>query len=111
MTLKTLHKTPYLTSTLPPPPMLVDPNMTIEYPPALVNKAKRKAEEDTMDVDGDLDDINDPGPSTRVRRSPNGDVRWWNTGIEVDKDGGRNKLYGWSEVGGECHFCDDIPVY
>ncbi|WVQ99399.1 hypothetical protein IAU59_006532 [Kwoniella sp. CBS 9459] len=37
----------------------------------------------------------------RMKRPKNGEIRWWNTGIEVDKDGSRDDVYGWAEVGEE----------
>ncbi|OCF36876.1 hypothetical protein I316_01473 [Kwoniella heveanensis BCC8398] len=37
----------------------------------------------------------------RMRRPDNGEIRWWVTGIEVDKDGSRDDVYGWAEVGEE----------
>lgn len=36
-----------------------------------------------------------------MRRPKQGEVRWYATGIEVDKDGGREIYYGWTEVGGQ----------
>ncbi|WVF71458.1 hypothetical protein IAT40_006262 [Kwoniella sp. CBS 6097] len=37
----------------------------------------------------------------RIKRPKNGEIRWWNTGIEIDKDGSRDDVYGWAEVGEE----------
>jgi hypothetical protein len=96
------EQTPYLTSTLQPPANLVDPNLVLEYPISTVNKAKKRMEEDM-----DVDETGTPGPSTRessgsrVMRMKTGEVKWWTTGIEVDKEGARERLYNWIDAGGE----------
>lgn len=95
-------QTPHLTSTLQPPANLVDPNLVLEYPISTVNKAKKRMEEDM-----DVDEAGTPGPSTTessgssVKRMKAGEVKWWTTGIEVDKDGSRDRLYNWIDAGGD----------
>lgn len=60
------------------------------------------AEGDDMDVE----DTDEPGPSTRarVRRPKGGDVKWWSTGIEIDRDGHREIHYGWTDIGGKLYY-------
>lgn len=52
-------------------------------------------------AEGNLQIAGGAAPSRQVRRPKQGEVRWYATGIEVDKDGGREIYYGWTEVGGQ----------
>ena len=84
------------------------PDVSLKYTSAVINRAKRKAtviEEADTGVDGGMEDGADrnhpPRSRHHVRRPKQGELLWYNTGIEVDGDGGRSRIYGWSEVGGE----------
>nr|XP_019010931.1 uncharacterized protein I206_04236 [Kwoniella pini CBS 10737]OCF49712.1 hypothetical protein I206_04236 [Kwoniella pini CBS 10737] len=104
--------TPYLTTTLAPPPTLVDPSLSLENPSSVINESRRKAAlaigEDGSDDDG-LDTFEEvpSGPEKQSkgkgkrRRPKAGEIKFWATGIEVDKDGKRNEYYGWNDIGDE----------
>ena len=106
-----LLQTPYLTSTLPPPPELVDSNMSFDYPVAPMSKEKlarhRPPREESMDIEMGSEATPAPGaagPSSsgaRIPKPPAGEVKWWSTGSEVDRDGQRDWYYGWTDMGGE----------
>ena len=43
-----------------------------------------------------------PSQPRRIAKPKGGEVKWWNTSVEVDKDGNRDKYYGWTDSGGMC---------
>nr|XP_031863242.1 uncharacterized protein CI109_001115 [Kwoniella shandongensis]KAA5530314.1 hypothetical protein CI109_001115 [Kwoniella shandongensis] len=76
----------------------------------------RESDDDIMDIDPESKA--DAGPSgsgsgsgsknalngkvrRRIRRPKDGEVKWWSTGIEVDRDGKREEAYGWTDIGEE----------
>ncbi|WRT66351.1 uncharacterized protein IL334_003306 [Kwoniella shivajii] len=101
--------TPHLTTTLPPPTTLVDPTSSLDNPTAAINESKRRAalQAEADSEDEGLDTFEDTAiPSEkkgkwRMRRPNNGEIRFWSTGIEIDKDGSREDVYGWSDIGDE----------
>ena len=107
-----LLQTPYFASTLPGPAKLIDPNLNLEYPMHAVNKAskarKSQAAEDLEDIDMDNDTPipgqNEAGPSNwaKLARPKSGEVRWWVNGFDVDRDGNKDRIYLWNDIGGQC---------
>ena len=104
-------QTPYLTSTLPPPPELVDSTLTFDHPVAPMGKEKRARHrpprEDSTDIEMASESTPIPGeagPSSsggRTPKPPGGEVKWWSTGLEIDRDSQRDWYYGWTDAGGE----------
>ncbi|WVW83875.1 hypothetical protein I302_105897 [Kwoniella bestiolae CBS 10118] len=113
--------TPHLTTTFSPPPTLVDPSLTLENPSSVINESKRRAasasafvvdDNNLSDEDG-LDNYDETplpsggardkgkGKEVRMRRPKKGEIKFWNTGMEVDKDRSRDEVYGWDDVGDE----------
>nr|XP_018263108.1 uncharacterized protein I303_04599 [Kwoniella dejecticola CBS 10117]OBR85266.1 hypothetical protein I303_04599 [Kwoniella dejecticola CBS 10117] len=114
--------TPYLTTTLAPPPTLIDPSLSLENPSSIVHESRRKAalalagEDDASDEEP-LEEAMDDGLNGsekkdkgkgKMRRPINGEIRFWSTGIEVDRDGKRNEIYGWNDVGGEYAYISTV---
>jgi len=100
-----LGQTPYLTSSIAPPAHLIDPNLNLEHPIQTLNKAKRRAkaleEGENLSDDDAAGGEGSSGSRKPLRRPNGGEVRFYTTAIEADIMGGRESMYGWSELGGE----------
>ncbi|CAD6590366.1 MAG: hypothetical protein TREMPRED_005716 [Tremellales sp. Tagirdzhanova-0007] len=97
--------TPHLTSSITPPTRLM-PDPSLEYSTAVINQTKRKSkarERAETGAEGGVEDEVDrdhrPRSGYQLRRPKQGELLWHNTGIEIDGDGGRSRMYGWTEVG------------
>ena len=84
------------------------PDPSLEYSTAVINQTKRKSkarERAETGAEGGVEDEVDrdhrPRSGYQLRRPKQGELLWHNTGIEIDGDGGRSRMYGWTEVGGE----------
>ncbi|WWC94150.1 hypothetical protein V866_000989 [Kwoniella sp. B9012] len=110
--------TPHLTTTFAPPPTLVDPSLSLENPSSAINNEKRRAASAAFVVDDNLSDEDGldnydetplpsknggkgKGKETKVRRPRKGEIKFWNTGVEVDTSRKRDEVYGWDDVGDE----------
>ncbi|ORX36679.1 transcription factor IIIC subunit delta N-term-domain-containing protein [Kockovaella imperatae] len=102
--------TPYLCTTLPGPPSHLEADLNLENPSSAVmreRRARAKAEE-AMDLDSPSET---PQPAfevsaeaglsrpRRVLKPKMGEIKWWTTSLEVDKDGNRDLYYDWIDVG------------
>ncbi|WWC89352.1 uncharacterized protein L201_004274 [Kwoniella dendrophila CBS 6074] len=120
--------TPHLTTTFSPPPTLVDPTLQLKDNNNNSSNVRNQAgnsfvvedgasDDDEVDLDGGLDEplisgldnttTNNNNNSSKVKskirmkRPKNGEIKFWNTGIELDKEGKRNDHYGWNEYNDE----------
>ena len=102
-------KTPYLTSCIPPPSETVDSDSMPEQLPSSASNSKRKGlgggapvplSEDVRE-DVRMGGAGPSFPKRRVRKPEGGEVRWYTTSIEIDREGSRDHVYGWSDLGGE----------
>ncbi|KAK4686225.1 general transcription factor 3C polypeptide 4, partial [Tremellales sp. Uapishka_1] len=107
--------TPYLSSTLPPPPVFLDSFAETEQPPTAATtapprsrKGKGRAQSTLSDAEEEGTMEEDPGEREmrersrkRVRRANGGDVKWWITGVEAERTQGRDAFYCWGEAGND----------
>lgn len=94
-------QTPYLSTASPPPPSLVDPNLSLEHPTQTVYRAKnpRPSAQTQQAKNQDANAV--AGPSTRLRRPATGEIPLYATSIEIDSQSSRDDEHGWKEVGDE----------
>jgi len=90
-------QTPWLVSSLPSPPTLIDPNMVNDK-----NKEDGEDEDDTMDGPED----GDAKTKAEVTRSVGGEVKWWSNVVEIQPTGPKDPRYNWVGVNGEYQIID-----
>jgi hypothetical protein len=99
-----LLQTPHLALARAPPPTLVDPNLDLEHPSRNPSKPKPKGKRRVgIDEAEGGDSVIDSGPE-RVKKPKGGEVRFWSTGVEIERDVTQRE-YGWMDAGGECNQC------
>ncbi|KAK8864379.1 hypothetical protein IAR55_001627 [Kwoniella newhampshirensis] len=111
--------TPHIATTLPPPLTLVNPNLrqaaatstgtnsrtgqilteheSDDEPLVEINTVEEKKALGSASGKNELIS----GRRRGLRRPEKGEIKWWSTAIEVDRDGKREIIYGWSELGEE----------
>jgi hypothetical protein len=88
-TCKLTAQTPYLTTTLPKPELLVDTSMQ--------GGQKVDDEED----DRDEMDVDEQRAGRRLARPHGGEIAWWMTAVGFEKSKVREDEFGWADTGGE----------
>jgi hypothetical protein len=104
------RQTPHIGTCLPPPPTLIDPDLSLEHPTQGTSKAKPRTNfglEGTpasgLDEDGDvdMDGARPGGKEDKLPRPTGGEVPTFVNGVEIPLDRARDDVYGWNDVGGE----------
>jgi general transcription factor 3C protein 4 len=86
------RQTPWLVSSMPPPPTLIDPNMISD------KAGKEEGEDEDEAMDGQEEGESKSKPE--VTRPEGGEVKWWSNVIEIQPTGPRDARYNWVGVNG-----------
>lgn len=97
-------QTPFMVSSLSPPPTLVDPHLVIESATAAVNKGQRALDAAKAEPDDDMDGTPQVQGSSDIKAEVNklkdGELQWWQNDVEVASHTRKNTRYGWEDVAG-----------
>jgi general transcription factor 3C protein 4 len=95
------RQTPWLVSSMPPPPTLIDPNMISD------KSGKEEGEEEDEAMDGQEEGESKSKPE--VTRPEGGEVKWWSNVIEIQPTGPRDARYNWVGVNGRSAVFNEKP--